>query len=442
MSEDRSIPISPAALEAFAAGAAFMPQNTPARSADNEAHPAEEEAATEPSDAGRPEAASATEQSSEPSIEEAIDSSDTVSGKAAEEPTAPPTDLRFPISVLPGFCTRLAGSRCKRCTFGCPYDAISFDEDDHPHIDEEFCTRCGLCCGICDAFVTERITMNDLLDKVRRLSGEGEPVFFTCYDQIPEDFEVHPNVVVLPCIGAVAPEFWLAALEANPELQIYCNFSLCTDCPTAGPEAKMLLTHAVNLGERWSRIHMGKAEHLPEKTDILSRFFEATSDEFHRRGVATSLAHEAADIASGKHRKRYNDTLAKFHEQKARLRAQGHAQNAHHHQHVPSTPDLVVRKPWPRLTLAARTVEEHPEIAPNIPRYFATVDGALCERCYEPCFSHCPAGARSLDEFGAIKVDPKLCIACGNCALYCPTGAAYLYETDGTIFLSEQSTDE
>ena len=187
---------------------------------------------------------------------------------------------------------------------------------------------------------------------------------------------------------------------------------------------------------------MGKAEHLPEKTDILSRFFEATSDEFHRRGVATSLAHEAADIASGKHRKRYNDTLAKFHEQKARLRAQGHAQNAHHHQHVPSTPDLVVRKPWPRLTLAARTVEEHPEIAPNIPRYFATVDGALCERCYEPCFSHCPAGARSLDEFGAIKVDPKLCIACGNCALYCPTGAAYLYETDGTIFLSEQSTDE
>ena len=67
---------------------------------------------------------------------------------------------------------------------------------------------------------------------------------------------------------------------------------------------------------------MGKAERLPEKTDILSRFFEATSDEFHRRGVATSLAHEAADIASGKHRKRYNDTLAKFHEQKAHLRSQ------------------------------------------------------------------------------------------------------------------------
>lgn len=187
---------------------------------------------------------------------------------------------------------------------------------------------------------------------------------------------------------------------------------------------------------------MGKAERLPEKTDILSRFFEATSDEFHRRGVATSLVNEAADITSGKHRKRYNDTLAKFHEQKAHLRAQGHAQNAHHHQHVPSTPDLVVRKPWPRLTLVANTVEEHPEIAPNIPRYLAAVDDALCEHCYEPCFSHCPAGARTLDEAGAIVVDPQLCIACGNCALYCPTGAAYLFETDATIFLSDQSTDE
>ena len=440
MSEDRSIPISPAALEAFAAGAAFMPQSPPVPSANNEARTAED--VTEASGSSQSEAMSATEQNDEAPVEESINTSDDATCEAAEETPAPPADPRFPISVLPGFCTRLAGSTCERCTFVCPYDAIFFDEQDHPRIDEEFCTRCGLCCGICDAFVTERITMNDLLDKVHRLSGEGEPVFFTCYDQIPEDFEVHPNVVVLPCIGAVAPEFWLAALEANPELQIYCNFSLCIDCPTAGPEAKALLTHAVNLGERWSRIHMGKAERLPEKTDILSRFFEATSDEFHRRGVATSLVNEAADIASGKHRKRYNDTLAKFHEQKAHLRAQGHAQNAHHHQHVPSTPDLVVRKPWPRLTLVANTVEENPEIAPNIPRYFAAVDDALCEHCYEPCFSHCPAGARTLDEAGAIVVDPQLCIACGNCALYCPTGAAYLFETDATIFLSKQSTDE
>lgn len=87
--------------------------------------------------------------------------------------------------------------------------------------------------------------------------------------------------------------------------------------------------------------------------------------------------------------------------------------------------------------MIATTVQEHPEMAPHVPRYLAAVDEALCEHCYEPCFSHCPAGARSVDEAGAITVDPLLCIACGNCALYCPTGAAYLFETNGEIFLTE-----
>lgn len=345
-------------------------------------------------------------------------------------------EARYPITVLPGFCTRLAGSACQRCTFVCPYEAISFADDGSPQIDEARCTRCGLCCGICDAFVTQRITMNDLLDKVQRLAADGDPVFFTCYDQIPDDFEVHPNVIVLPCIGAVAPEFWTAALEAALNMQIYCNFALCEDCPTAGPEARSFFTHAVNLGEVWTRIHMGKADRLPEKTDILSRFFEATSDEYHRRGIATSLANEVEDIASGKHRKRNSETLASYHTSKEHLRAQGHAQNTRHHQHVPSSVDLPIKKLWPRLQLLTRTVEEHPEIAENIPRYLAAVDERACEHCYEPCFSHCPSGARSLaDDASTIVVDPKLCIACGNCALYCPHDAAYLCETDASVLL-------
>ena len=70
MSEDRSIPISPAALEAFAAGAAFMPQSTPAPSADNEARTAED--ITEASGSSQPEAMSATEQNDEAPVEETM----------------------------------------------------------------------------------------------------------------------------------------------------------------------------------------------------------------------------------------------------------------------------------------------------------------------------------------------------------------------------------
>lgn len=398
MSEDKSIPINSAALEAFAKGSAA---------------------------AGSCEGASANEPE-----------------KSAHAQESTQDNARFPITVLPGFCTRLAGSACDRCTFVCPYGAILFDEQNRPQIETDFCTRCGLCCGICDAFVTERITMNDLLEKVRRLSAEGEPVFFTCYDQIPEDFEVHPNVIVLPCIGAVAPEFWAAALEAAPQVSIYCNFALCTDCPTAGPEARAFFTHAVNLGEQWTRIHMGNAELLPERADLLTRFFDATEEEYQRRGIATSLINEVEDIASGRHRRRNSDTLNSFHARKEAMRAQGHAKNRHHHYHVPSRANQPLKKTWPRLQLIVNTVEEHSDIAPNIPRYFAAVDEALCEHCYEPCFSHCPAGARAVDETGTIAVDAHLCIACGNCALFCPTGAAYLYETDASIFLSESPEAE
>lgn len=391
MSEDKSIPISSAALEAFARGSvSSCPEPKP-------------------------------------------EQLDTTSDQSQIDENNP----RYPITVLPGFCTRLAGSTCERCAFVCPFDAISFDTEGRPKVDATHCSRCGLCCGVCDAFVTERITMNDLLDKVRRLSDDGSPVFFTCYDQIPEDFEVHPNVIVLPCIGSVAPEFWASALEITPHIQIYCNFALCKDCPTAGPEARGLFTQTVNLGEIWSHIHMGKADRLPEKTDLLSRFFEATSDEYHRRGVATSLINEVEDITSGKHRKRNSDTLTNYHTRKEHMRAQGHATNVHHHEHVPSTVELPIKKVWPRLHMIAKTVEEHPEIASNIPRYLAAVDDEACKRCYEPCFSHCPSGARSVNDKGSIMIDPRLCIACGNCARYCPNNAAYLFETDASIFLPE-----
>jgi NAD-dependent dihydropyrimidine dehydrogenase PreA subunit len=281
--------------------------------------------------------------------------------------------------------------------------------------------------------------MNDQLEKVARLSSEGDPVFFTCYDQIPEDFEVHPQVITLPCLGAVSPEFWAAALSITPNIQIYCNFSLCENCPTAGANARSLFIHAVNLGEQWSQVHMGSAKRLPEKADILSRFFDATSEEFQRRGVAKSLVGEVEDIATGKHRRQYSNTISDFYARKDHMRARGHATNLQYHAHIPSTAEQPIKKQWPRLCMIAKAVQENPEMAPRIPRYFAAIDYSACKKCYKPCFSHCPAGARAVGAEGIITVDPLLCIACGNCARYCPEEAAYLYETNASIFLPEAS---
>ena len=55
------------------------------------------------------------------------------------------------IVVLRDFCLRAHGADCERCALACPQGAVSFAEDGIPAIDEDACTRCGICLGVCDA---------------------------------------------------------------------------------------------------------------------------------------------------------------------------------------------------------------------------------------------------------------------------------------------------
>lgn len=50
-----------------------------------------------------------------------------------------------------------------------------------------------------------------------------------------------------------------------------------------------------------------------------------------------------------------------------------------------------------------------------------------CMQCDKPtCVTACPTGATYKDPAdGVVKIDPKLCIGCGNCIPACPYGARY-----------------
>ena len=84
------------------------------------------------------------------------------------------------IVVLRDFCTRAYGTDCERCALACPHGAISYTDAGIPVINKDACTYCGICLGICDAFSSTRVTMNDLHARIRRIALRGEEVVLTC----------------------------------------------------------------------------------------------------------------------------------------------------------------------------------------------------------------------------------------------------------------------
>lgn len=141
---------------------------------------------------------------------------------------------REEIAALKSWCTAPHGSGCARCQAVCPTGALSL-ESGTPHINMELCTRCGMCAGICDAFAFTRITLEDLFTRAEREAKEEGAVCFTCNDHLFEGVAPRSNVIALPCLAAVPPEFWTALLANDVPVQLYLDESYCENCSVAGP---------------------------------------------------------------------------------------------------------------------------------------------------------------------------------------------------------------
>ena len=101
---------------------------------------------------------------------------------SGEEPHKAPAK----VIVVRDYCVRHKGASCNRCEVACPKSAISFSDDDLPVVDQELCTRCGICFGICDALSSTRITMIDLMSTspARKTSSQGSiprPTWSYCH---------------------------------------------------------------------------------------------------------------------------------------------------------------------------------------------------------------------------------------------------------------------
>ncbi len=347
---------------------------------------------------------------------------DDVAAEAANNDTAGAPEEEsdpFPrerIVALPSWCTAPRGSGCTRCAAACPAGAISL-EGGTPVIDEAQCTRCGICAGVCDAFAWERFTLKDLFERARTEAAEEGYACFTCNDHLFPGVVPRSNVLVLPCLAAVPPEFWTALLAANVPVKLYLDESYCEGCPTAGALGPALFAHALESAQDGTGNSIGRVKELPERELLLTAWSHADGQD--RRGMLSTLFHESREIADGTHRKRNAAAVSDFREKQERMHAKARISS----EASAGSAWMPSKQAWPRQELMVQAAKATPVRAALMERYCSTTDCQKCTGAYE-CMEACPTGARTAAaDSDCPEVDPRLCIACGACIGSCPTGA-------------------
>ena len=340
------------------------------------------------------------------------------------------------IVVLRDFCVRVHGADCARCVLACPHDAVSFQQDGRPAINEDACTRCGICLGICDAFSSTRVTMIDVHARIRRIALRGEDVVLTCKENVFPGLEPAANVVVLPCLAALSPEFWTLVLSENVPVKVAADLSYCADCDRAGEMGEALYSHAIATAEEWSGGKVGFTDVIPEKENLVRDL--ASPEGLDRRSAFANLVGDVGDIATGKRRLRNSEVLQQFYERKERARARARLNLADGVQFNDFVPDGRTRKTMqPKRQLLLEAIDRDPSIAPRVPVAVSATDCALCENALD-CASVCPTGARFPDPVdGRLAFDARYCIGCGLCVPACAFGAVALMEATAELFLPD-----
>lgn len=340
------------------------------------------------------------------------------------------------IVLLSDFCVTAHGGSCRRCELACPAQAISIGEDGIPVVDQDACTMCGICLGICDAFTSNDVTMTDLAARMRRVAQRGEGVFVACSQMVKavgDDLESAQCVVSVPCLAALSPEFWTLALADGLDLKVVCDLGMCDSCELGGGIAEMLYTHAIETAQDWADRQIVVVDEVPVKTGYLESF--VIGGEVDRRGVFDHFAGNVASAASGDYRKRNSSVLQDFYERRERMRAQTRQMDNHLAQVRRSeTGGTSYKLLQPKRKMLLDAIERDASVAARVPVVVSETD---CGRCGNllACVKACPTHARTAHpENGLLTFDARFCIGCGLCVTACEAGAASLTTRTAEVF--------
>ncbi|NGM17055.1 4Fe-4S dicluster domain-containing protein [Eggerthellaceae bacterium zg-893] len=339
------------------------------------------------------------------------------------------------IVVLQDYCIRMKRAACERCALACPHDAISYGAEERPLIDRDRCTRCGICQGICDAFASPRITMADLHSRMRRIAIRGDEVVVASEACLADADEAADNVVVLPSLAMLSPEFWALLLAEGTRVSVAGDLETVAADPRSGSTGDELFNYAVQCAETWTERSVGYLEDVPLRENLLR---DAASPAVRgRRELIDDLLAGAVDIASGQRTLRRSNAVQDFRERRERLRARNRitaAEGPKVNRYMPN--GRLNQVMWPKRRLLLEAIDCLPAMAERVEVLLSRTDADRCTNCLA-CVAACPAKARFSDpETGALLLDSRYCIGCELCAPACPTGAVFFESTDATELLA------
>lgn len=341
------------------------------------------------------------------------------------------------ILVLRDYCIRQNGSDCTRCAMACPHEAISYEENGLPNINPELCTHCGICFGICDAFSSNKVTLLDLNSRVRRIALRGDAVYFTCRENVFPGLDPASNVIILPCLACLPPEFWTLMLAEGVSVNIACDFAYCTECQRAGEIAETLYSHAIKSAERWTRKKVVFSEVIPEKEDILKDL--SAPEGVDRRGAFDNLVGDISDIVSGKRRLRNSEVLQQFIERRERSKAIAQLRLSDIEEINTFAPLGRMKKTlFPKRRMLIEALQADKAIGARIPLYIAKLKGENLPFIQNDHYS-CPTGALSPDSTsGNITIEERYCIGCELCSLIYPESEIEIAKTTAAVLIIDE----
>lgn len=344
------------------------------------------------------------------------------------------------IVVVKQYCTHAFGSDCERCIHCCPHDAIALEGGKAPVVDARACTGCGICIGVCDAFASTRVSVHDLHARLRRIATSGRRAYLTCKENVFPELDIDTNVMVLPCLSMLSPDFLTLLLAENIRLTVTCDLKYCEDCERAGNLGGSLFPRAIEIAEQRTGEKVLFTYKIPERESIVQKY--AGDDPLGRRQAFTGFAGDIAEIASGKRHLHNSKVLQDYYQKRERQRASAMLNLADESAFGNFAPDGHVRGVlFPQKKMVLEAVQRRPDIAGNIPLAISITDMSLC--CNDQsCVDACPTGARNIDRASLqMTFDAKLCVGCGICVDACPHGACSVEETTAEIYASPHADE-